>query len=330
VGRYVIRRLLQAVLLLFLLSIVLFLLIHAIPGGPARVFQAPRMTKAEIDALNAKYGLDQPLYVQYFKWLTGILHGDLGTSFSDNQPVASDIFARVPATVELFVSALGLALVVAILFGVLSAVRQYSIVDYAITTFSYLGISMPIFWFGFVLQDVFGVRLLPFFYNTLGFRWPIFGRVVSDTTGLSPLQVLGSYAFHLVLPTIVLSLLFIAAWSRYLRSSMLDTVKQDYIRTARAKGVSPRTVFFQHALRNALIPFVTVVAIDFGGIFGGAVITETVFAWPGMGLLFFDSLNDRNYPVLLAMLLIAATSVILFNLIADVLYGIIDPRIRYT
>ncbi len=329
-GRYVIRRLMQAVLLLFLLSIAMFLLIHAIPGGPERVFQAPRMTGAEIEALKEKYGLNQPLYVQYFKWLTGVLHGDLGISISDNQSVASDIVSRVPATAELFVAALGFAMIVAILFGVISAVRQYSITDYAMTTFSYFGISMPIFWFGFVLQQIFGVLLLNFFYNTFGFRWPIFGRVDLNTDGYTPLQYFDSYAMHLILPTIVLSLLFIAGWSRYLRSSMLDTVKQDYIRTARSKGVSRRTVFFKHALRNALIPFVTVVAIDFGGIAGGAVITETVFAWPGLGLLFFDSLDDRNYPVLLAMLLIGATSVILFNLIADVLYGIIDPRIRYS
>jgi peptide/nickel transport system permease protein len=328
--RYIIRRLLQAVLLLFILSIVLFLLIHAIPGGPEHVFLAPRMTQAERDAISAKYGLNRPLYVQYISWLTGLLHGDLGISISDNQSVASEIFSRFPATIELFVSALGFALIVAILIGVISAVRQYSVVDYTVTTFSYFGISMPIFWFGFVLQQIFGVALLPFFYNTLGFRWPIFGRVALVTTGFTPLQTLGSYAIHLVLPTIVLSLLFIAQWSRYLRSSMLDTVKQDYVRTARAKGLSSRTVFFRHALRNALIPFITVVAIDFGGIASGAVITETVFAWPGVGLLFFDSLTDRNYPVLQAMLIIAATSVILFNLIADVLYGLIDPRIRYS
>lgn len=328
--RYVIRRLLQAVLLLFMLSIVLFLLIHAIPGGPDRVFLAPRMTPAQRLAIRVKFGLDQPLYVQYFKWLGGLLHGDLGTSISDNQPVVSDVFARFPATIELFVSALGFALVIAILFGVIAAVRQYSITDYTLTTFSYFGISMPIFWFGFVLQEIFGVALLPFFYNTFGLRWPIFGRVDPDTSGFTTGQYLSSYLIHLILPTIVLSLLFIAGWSRYLRSSMLDTVKQDYVRTARAKGLSSRAVFFRHALRNALLPFVTVVAIDFGGIASGAVITETVFAWPGVGLLFLDSLDDRNYPVLLAMLLIGATSVIVFNLIADVLYGVIDPRIRYT
>jgi peptide/nickel transport system permease protein len=285
------------------------------------VFFAPRMTLEQRQALVHKYGLDRPLYLQYLSWLTGVLHGDLGTSISDLQPVSSDIFARFPATLELFISAISFALVIAILFGVIAAVRQYSVTDYALTTFSYFGISMPIFWFGLILQQIFGVRL---------HLLPIFGRVSADTTGFSTLDTFTDYLLHLILPTIVLSLLFIAQWSRYLRSSMLDTVKQDYIRTARAKGLSSRSVFFRHALRNALIPFVTVVAIDFGGIASGAVITETVFAWPGVGLLFLDALSDRNYPVLLAMLLIGATSVITFNLIADVLYGVIDPRIRYS
>jgi peptide/nickel transport system permease protein len=319
--RYVVRRLLQAVLLLFALSIGLFLLIHAIPGGPERTFLAPRMTRAAIEALRRKFGTDVPLPVQYVRWLTGALHGDLGTSIRDQQPVSSDIFDRFPATLELFLSAVALALVVAILFGVIAAVRQYSIADYSFTTFSYLGISMPIFWFGLILQQIFAVKL-----HIL----PVFGRDSLDKTGFTLLDYFSDYAVHLVLPAIVLSLLFIAQWSRYLRSSMLDTVKQDYIRTARAKGLSSRSVFFRHALRNALIPFVTVVAIDFGGIASGAVITETVFAWPGVGLLFIDSLDDRNYPVLLALLMIGATSVIVFNLIADILYGVIDPRIRYS
>lgn len=328
--RYIIRRLLQAVLLLFILSIFFFLLIHAIPGGPERVFLAPRQTAEARRQIIHNLGLDQPLYIQYLKWLGGLLHGDLGTSFTDNQPVASDIVARIPATLELFAAALSFALVVAIIFGVVSAVRQYSILDYTLTTFAYFGISMPIFWFGLILQELFGVTLLPMFYYSFGLRWPIFGLSAPDTSDYSTLQLFGDRLLHLVLPTLVLSLLFIAGWSRYLRSSMLDTVKQDYIRTARAKGLGGRTIFFRHALRNALIPFVTVVAIDFGGIFAGATITETVFAWPGLGLLFFDSLDDRNYPILLAMLLIAATSVIVFNLIADVLYGVIDPRIRYS
>lgn len=321
VRRYVIRRLLQAVLLLFVLSIGLFLLIHAIPGGPERVFLAPHETEAERQAIIHNFGLDQPLYVQYLRWLGGVLHGDFGRSFSDYQPVLSDIGDRFPATLELFASALGFALIVAILAGVISAVRQYSITDYTITTLSYFGISMPIFWFALILQTIFGVQLR---------LLPVFGQYSFNRYGFSAFDYFNDYLIHLLLPMICLSLLFIAGWSRYLRSSMLDTVKQDYIRTARAKGLSSVRIFFRHALRNALIPFITVVAIDFGGIASGAVITETVFAWPGVGYLFYDALNDRNYPILLAMLLLAAASVIIFNLIADILYGVIDPRIRYS
>ncbi|HEV7127889.1 MAG TPA: ABC transporter permease [Ktedonobacterales bacterium] len=319
--RYVIRRLLQAVVMMFLLSVGLFALIHAIPGGPQNVFLAPHMTAAEKQAMIHNYGLDRPLPIQYLSWLTGILHGNLGISINDNQTVASDIFSRFPATLELFASALAFALIIALLAGVLSAVRQYSITDYSITTLAYFGISMPIFWFGLILQQIFGVQL---------HLLPVFGNVSYNTSGFTPLDSFADYGIHLILPTIVLSLLFIAGWSRYLRSSMLDTVKQDYVRTARAKGVSSTRIFFQHALRNALIPFITVVAIDFGGVASGAVITETVFAWPGIGYFFYDSLNDRDYPVLLALLLIGAASVIIFNLIADVLYGVVDPRIRYS
>jgi peptide/nickel transport system permease protein len=327
--RYIIRRLLQAVLILFMLSIFYFLLIHAIPGGPDRLYLSPHQTLAEQRAIRHNLGLDQPLYVQYAKWLASALRGDFGISFFDNQPVVNDIGGRFPATLELFAAALGFALIVAIFFGVIAAVRQYSIIDYTLTTFSYFGIAMPVFFWGLVLQEIFGVFLLPFFYNTFNFRWPIFGRTSADTSSFTGPQVFLDYLDHLLLPMLVLSLLFIAQWSRYLRSSMLDTVKQDYVRTARAKGLSGRTVFFRHALVNALIPFVTVVAIDFGGIAGGAFVTESVFSWPGIGLLFINALNNLDYPILLAMLLMAATSVILFNLIADILYGVIDPRIRY-
>ncbi|HEY7833086.1 MAG TPA: ABC transporter permease [Ktedonobacterales bacterium] len=319
--RYIIRRLLQAVLLLFILSMGLFLLIHAIPGGPDRIFLAPHETLAERQAIIHNFGLDQPLYVQYYRWIVGALHGDFGTSFVDYQSVASDIGSRLPATLELFCAALGFALIVAVLGGVISAVRQYSITDYTITTLSYFGISMPIFWFALILQTVFGVQLR---------LLPVFGQNSYNTFGFSTFDYFMDYLVHLILPMVCLSLLFIAGWSRYLRASMLDTVKQDYIRTARAKGLSSSSIFFRHALRNALIPFVTVVAIDFGGIASGAVITETVFAWPGIGYLFYNALEDRDYPILLAMLLLAAASVILFNLIADVLYGVIDPRIRYS
>lgn len=319
--RYVIRRLLQAVLILFLLSIGLFGLIHAIPGGPQQVFLAPHQTLQARQALIHKWGLDQPLPIQYWNWLKGALHGDFGISLSDNQPVSADIASRLPATLELFAAALALALIVSIIFGVVAAARQYSILDYTLTTLSYLGISLPVFWFGLILQQIFGVQL---------HMLPVFGQVSADTTGFTAFDSFEDLLIHLILPAIVLSIIFIAGWSRYLRSSMLDTIKQDYVRTAHAKGLSSARVFFVHALRNALIPFITVVAIDFGSIAGGAVITETIFAWPGIGYFFYDSLGSHDYPVLIAMLLLAAVSVITFNLIADVLYAVVDPRIRYS
>jgi peptide/nickel transport system permease protein len=318
-GRYIIRRLLQAVVMLFLLSIGFFLLLHLIPGGPEAVLFNPRMTLETRLALRHAYGLDQPLINQYGLWVWNVLHGNFGNSFADGQLVTADIAARAPYTFWLFVSAFSVALAVAIPLGVIAAVKQYSLTDYSVTVLSYFGISMPVFFFALVLQIVFG-----------RFGVPTFGASSADTTGFSTLEILEDRILHLILPTIVLSLAFIAGWSRYLRSSMLDVIKQDYIRTARAKGLSSRTVFFRHALRNSLIPFITQVAIDFGLIVGGATITETVFAYPGLGRLFFTSLTSRDYPILLAMLLLGAASVILFNLLADVLYSVVDPRIRYS
>jgi len=319
--RYLIRRLIQAVAMLFVMSIVFFLLIHAIPGGPDRVLFNPKLPPSVRLQLRHQFGLDQPLYVQYWNWLTQVLHGNFGYSFVDNQPVMSDVGARVGATVELFVVGMLFALVIAVLLGVLSAVRQYSITDYIVTLVAYFGISMPVFFFGLVLQEIFAVKLGWF---------PDIGRASLDQSGFTPLQVFEDYALHLVLPVAMFSLLFIAVWSRFLRSSMLDVVKQDYIRTARAKGLSSRAVFFRHALRNSLIPLITQVAIDFGGIAAGAVITEGIFAWPGLGRLFLSSLTDLDYPVILAMLIFITASVIIANLIADLLYGVVDPRIRYS
>lgn len=328
-GRYIVRRLVQAALMLFLLSIALFLLLHLIPGGPEQVLFSPRLGTAARAALAHKYGLDKPLPLQYLFYMQHLFQGDLA-SFNTNRPVLVEIGSRLPYTLQLFALSLCVAVIVALVLGVVSAVRQYSVTDYAATIFAYFGIAMPIFFFALVLQEVFGVLLRPFFVNTLGFNWPIFGVSSIDATSYPPLQFIGDRLMHLLLPTLALSFLFVAGWSRYLRSSMLDTVKQDYIRTARAKGLSWRSVFFRHALRNALIPFITVVAIDFAGFAGGAVITETVFALPGIGKLFYDSLGARDYPVLLTLLLFAAAVVIVLNLIADVLYAVLDPRISYS
>lgn len=319
-GRYIIRRLLQAILLLFLLSLGMFLLLHLLPGGPVGVLFNPRQSGAVKAAITKQFGLDQPLIIQYFRWLGSALVGNFGYSFADYQPVLRIIGQRFPATLELFTYALSFALILAITLGMISAVRQGSITDYTLTSLSYFGVSMPIFLFGLFAQYIFGVWLhwLPTSgTQTYGYTFDAFGQYLDHLS-------------HLVLPMLVLSLTFIAGWSRYMRSSMIEVLKQDYIRTARAKGVGPVSLLIRHALRNAVIPLITVVALNFGQIAGGAAITEGIFGWPGMGSLFLASLDARDYPVLLAMLLLGAVLVIMFNLIADILYAVVDPRIRYS
>jgi peptide/nickel transport system permease protein len=319
-GRYLIRRVLQALLLLFLLSLGMFLLIHALPGGPEQVIFNPRLSAAGRAAIRARFGLDQPLYIQYLKWIGNALIGNFGFSFVTNQPVSDLLAERFPATLELFSYSLVLALILAITIGVVSAVRQRTVTDYALTTLAYFGIAMPIFLFGLFAQDIFGVwlHILPTSGTaTLGYAF-------------DPFNAFLDHLEHLLLPMLVLAISFIAGWSRYMRASMIEVTKQDYMRTARAKGVAPVPLLIRHALRNAVIPLITIVAIDFGQVAGGATITEGVFAWPGMGLLFIDSLTNRDFPVLLAIVMIGAVFVIAFNLLADVLYAVMDPRIRYS
>ncbi len=320
-GRYIIRRILQAIPLLILLSIGMFILIHLLPGGADAVLFNPRLTPAARAALRVRMGLDDPIYIQYFKWITSALTGNFGYSFNTNEPVATIIARRFPATLMLFVPALSLALVLAILLGVIAAVRQGTVTDYSLTVLSYFGIAMPVFLLGLLAQDIFGVWL----------QWlPTSGTATLGGNYVSPFSSFLDQIQHLVLPVCVLAIAFIAGWSRYMRSSMIETVHQDYMRTARAKGVGTASLLFRHGLRNAVIPLITVVALDFGAVAGGATITEGIFAWPGMGLLFIDSLDRRDYPVLIASLMIGAVFVITFNLIADILYAVMDPRIRYS
>ena len=320
-GRYIIRRVLQAIPLLFFLTIAMFILIHLLPGGADAVLFNPHLTAAARAALRARMGLDDPVPVQYIKWLTNAIRGDFGFSFNTNEPVSTVIGRAFPNTIQLFGAALLIALVLAIVLGVVSGVRQGTITDYGLTVLSYAGIAMPVFLLGLLAQDIFGVAL----------KWfPTSGTSSVSVTFGNPFSALLDHLHYLFLPMLVLAIAFIAGWSRYMRSSMIETSKQDYMRTARAKGVGPVSVLFRHALRNAVIPLITVVALDFGSVAGGATITEGVFSWHGMGLLFIDSLDRRDYPVLLAMLMIGAVFVIAFNLIADILYGVMDPRIRYS
>lgn len=312
-SRYVIRRLLLAVPMLIGISVLLFVLMQKVPGGPMAVYgMNPHMTEADKARLIHAMGLDLPIHLQYFKWLTGAVQGDLGHSLFTGRPVIQMILERVPNTFLL----MGVSTVISLLFGlslgVFSAIRPYSKFDYAATTASFLGYSLPTFWFGIMLMMVFAASL----------HWLPAG-------GMRPLGSEGwtSTIPYLVLPVTVLSIVSIASWSRFMRSSMLEVMRADFIRTARAKGLSERFVIGRHALRNALIPVVTVVMMTMPTLFGGAVMTETIFSWPGLGRLFFDSLGKSDYPVMMGILLISSTLVILFNLLADVLYGMIDPRI---
>ncbi len=313
---YAARRLLQMVPLALGISVILFAVIQAAPGGPegALLDSGRFVDPAVIDAYRERLGVDQPVHIQYFRWLSAALSGDLGTSFSTTRPVATMIAERLPATLELMGAAFLLATAVAVLLGTLSAVYQYSWFDHLGTGVSFVGIAMPVFWFALILQLLFGVYL----------GWlPIAG---TETVGASSLV---DHLEHLILPSVVLSLNYIAGWSRYLRSSLIGVLGADYIRTARAKGLPERRVVGVHALRNALIPMLSIIALNLSSLFSGAVITETVFAWPGIGRLFVQAMFARDYPLLMGILMLGSVMVIVFNLIADLLYGLLDPRIRY-
>jgi peptide/nickel transport system permease protein len=312
---YVSRRILNAIPLLLGISVILFAILQLAPGGPADVYADIPGVNAEVLAnLERELGLDQPLPVQYGRWLTSALQGQWGYSIRTGRPVSKDILERVPATLTLGVTAFLLALAIAIPLGVLSALKRYSVLDYSVTFLSFLGISMPIFWLALMLQSLFAIRL-----DLL----PSAGMItIGDGSFLDRLR-------HLILPACILAVAYIASWGRFTRASMLDVLGLDYIRTARAKGLAERKVTYRHALKNALVPVLTIIALDFAGIISGAVITETIFAWPGLGRLFIEAMNGRDYPVLMALLMLGSFVLVLMNLVTDVMYSFVDARIRY-
>jgi peptide/nickel transport system permease protein len=302
---------------------VLFTILQFAPGGPLTPYlQNPHITEADIIRLKHNLGLDQPKYVQYFKWLFQVLRGDFGWSMSNSEPVTQAIFERLPATFELMGCAFVFSLVIGVTAGIISAVRQYSWLDYTVTTLAFFGQSMPVFWFALMMQLAFSVvGITAFGYHI---SLPSAGLSSSDNFDL------GDRIQHLILPTVVLSLLFIAQWSRFMRSSMLEVVRTDYMRTAAAKGVSQRAVILKHGLKNALIPLVTVIALSLPGLVAGAVVTETIFAWPGMGRLFYNALGQFDFALLMGYMMLVSFLVIFFNLVADLCYAWLDPRVKYT
>ncbi len=312
--RYLIRRALQTVVLLLVVSLVVFALVTQAPGGPGILLDR-NMGPAEIAQMRAILGLDQPLHVQYGRWLVQVLRGNLGISYQAGVPVLEIIAQMLPNTLLLSAAALLLSLVVAIPAGVMSAARPYSATDHALTLLALLGISVPTFWLGLMLIVLFAV--------VLGWLPP--GGM--QTIGAPPSVV--DLARHLLLPTVVLGAANMALFARYTRSSTLAVLGQDYVRTARAKGLTEGAVLYRHALRNALLTVVTVVGLQLPRLVGGAAITETVFAWPGMGSLAVRAAFERDYPMIMGITLVISGVVATSSFLVDLLYVWIDPRIRH-
>lgn len=313
--QYLIRRLLQGLLALLAITVIVFLLASAYPGGIMNAYEEnPNATAEDLARLRAKYGLDDPLPVRYFKWLGNVARGDLGTSFVSKQPVLVEIGQRLPNTLLLMGVALVVTLLLAIPLGIVSALRQYSLLDNSLTALAFAGNSLPVFWFGLLLIIVFHVWL----------RW--FPGSGMTTLG-KPFSLL-DLAWHMVLPVSMLALVTAAGYMRYMRSSMLDVKTQDYMRTARAKGLRERQINLRHGLRNALIPLVTLLAFEIPALFGGALYTETIFSWPGMGRLFYERAVKGDMPMTMALVLIFSALTIFSMFLADIVYTLLDPRIK--
>lgn len=312
-GAYVARRALQAVGVLFGVSILVFAIMHLVPGDPVRLALGTRFDQGTYDALRERAGLDQPLIVQYFDWIGGVLTGDLGVSFRSGRPVTELILERLPATLSLAGGAIVVALVIAIPLGIVSAIRQGSALDYVATTFSQAGISIPDFWMGILFILLFSLQLdlLP----------------PSGYVGL--LTNPWEWFLHLIMPAITVGVVSGSILTRFVRSSMLEALGEDYTRTARSKGLRERLVVRRHALANALIPVVTITGLQLAYLLSGVVVVEQVFAWPGLGLLALNAVLARDYPVLQGAVLLFAAFFLLVNLAVDLLYAFLDPRIRY-
>jgi peptide/nickel transport system permease protein len=323
VPRYVLRRLLESAPLLLVISLLVFGLLQASPGSPlAQLERDPTIRQEDIARLRAERGLDDPFLAQYGRWLAGAARGDFGVSLQTGRPVMTEILERLPNTVLLVGTAFLLTLLIAVPVGVVSALKQYSLFDHAVTALAFMGQSVPIFWFGLILILVFYVGLSN--PATGGPLFPAGGMYSTDLEGSLPNRL-----WHLVLPVTMLMSAWLAWYTRFLRASMLEALSQDYVRTARAKGLPERQVVYRHALKNAALPLITLVALDLPAIFSGALFTETIFSWPGMGRLFYQSALRRDYPVLMAIVMFTSVLIVVANLLADLAYAYFDPRIKY-
>jgi peptide/nickel transport system permease protein len=317
VWSYIARRAIQALFTLLIITIVCFVLTRFSADPLAQYATNPNMSAADRAALRERLGLNQPLPVQYIKWLGLVVQGDFGKSFFSKQPVLTMITQRLPLTLELMITAEVFTLVIALVLGIISAVKQYSLLDNIVTSFSFIGFSMPIFFIALGLMLIFAVK-----FKQMGWPYLPTGADIWNPKDL------GQLIRHMVLPVTALVIIQTANYSRFVRSSILEVLGLDYIRTARAKGLTERAVLYKHALRNAALPFVTIIGLDIPSLLGGALVTESVFAWPGMGRLFWEYAQRGDFPVVNGVLLIVSTAVVLFTIITDLVYTIVDPRIR--
>ncbi|MEX0797010.1 MAG: ABC transporter permease [Acidimicrobiia bacterium] len=318
-GTFIARRLLYSLPVLIAATMLVFFGMTAVTDPISQIRLTPNVSQITIDNIIERKHLDDPIFVQYGFWLKDVVFDRFGNTALGDQPIWPDLSRAIGNTLQLVAVSQLIAVVLAVFLGVFSAKKQYSFFDYATTTISFFGFSVPIFWFALILQ-----ALATAFFLQTGIR-------LVYTFGISSFDPANPFLDriqHMILPIVTLSYVSIATFSRFQRASMLEVLHSDYIRTARAKGLRERTVTFKHGLRNALIPVVTVAALNFGAVLGGAVITETIFAWPGMGKLFIDSLNRGEVYTLMAWLMITAVAVIFFNMVADIIYGWLDPRIR--
>ncbi|MCM3089206.1 peptide/nickel transport system permease protein [Bhargavaea ginsengi] len=331
--QYIGKRLLQLIPVLLGMTFIVFMIIRAIPGNPAQVILGQQASPEAVASLEAKLGLDQPWYTQYFEFLAGILTGDLGESLRTRAPVAQEIWPYLAATIELAVFAMIIAIIIGVNAGIISAWFQNSWFDYAAMVVALIGVSMPIFWLGLMEQWIFGIELnmLP----TTGreeVRNPvnaITGLYVIDTIIQGRFDQLGEVIRHLILPGIALATIPMAIIARMTRSSMLEVMRSDFVRTARSKGQRMSLVVYKHALKNAIIPVLTVIGLQMGILLGGAILTETIFGWPGIGRYIYDAIGFRDYPVIQSGILVVAFFFVMINLLVDILYSVVDPRIKY-
>lgn len=324
--RYLIRRILQMIPLLFFLSILIFLIMFLMPGDPIdmMVMGNPNLKAEDIARLKKVWGFDDPFPVRYYKWLRqAVLHGDLGFSYHWKVPVIQIVGERLPNTLVLMTASLLLSLLIAVPLGIFSARRQYSFADYLLTVFAFIGQAMPTFWFGLMMILVFSI----FLKNSSG--GPLLPPGGMMDIGSTASIFSWGRLKYLIMPAFVLGLHNITSWMRFIRSTMLEVINQDYIRTARAKGLKERVVIYKHAFRNAMIPMITLLAMSIPSLVGGATLTETVFAWNGIGRMTYDSVMNKDYSVAMASLMFSAIMVVIGNLLADIMYAVVDPRVRY-